>query len=766
MRGNQEDQQGTCIASTPENDLKDRRGRLGGLIGGLLGALPYVALTLGSAAVSTTVSADSVLEEVIVTARKRSESIQDVPVSVTAIGQELKESSVRRLEDIQNFAPNLYIRRTPGIASGAAISIRGVSASESDKSFDPAIGVVMDGMFLGTSSGVLLQNFDIKRIEVLRGPQGTLFGKNTTGGLINVIRGDVTMEFGADIDLTAGQNGRQDIKAVVNLPVIDDKLGVKLFAANIQSDGFVWNSTLDEDVGGDDIQNYGFTALWNATDTFNLKFHYEKFKDQSDQGAYTNVNQAGELTCVFGGCQSTSADGPDQNSANGRNDSDNEYDTFIATANLDLESFLLTYIGSSRDMDENNMQHFDGAPVDLLRMRFFNDWKQTSHELRMTSQFSDRVEFVAGVYHWDVDYVQRWDVGDLHHQLSNIGVIPVPLSPTVLSSNGQSQESTSKAVFFSGDLHLNDQWTVTAGLRWTEETKDFIGGNGGAFYDPALGEPIPGLVDPQPFNGKWSEVTPKIGFQYQHDEDIMVFGSYSEGFKSGGFFGRQANFDINPTYEPEYVESFEVGMKSTLLDGRMIFNPTVFLSQYKDKQESILIPINLSNVATVVRNAAVLDMWGVELEAQYQITDAWYLRATYGYINAEFDSYLADINGDQTITDNSDLRTRNTPENTFGLTTTYTIPVGNGDLKALLSYRWRDEVEMIANNDALGHLDSLDDLSATLTYSWDDERYRVTAFGRNMTDQREQKVGRIGGLTSRGWWNEGATYGVEFSFSI
>ena len=129
MRGNQEDQQGTCIASTPENDLRDRRGRLGGLIGGLLGALPYVALTLGSAAVSTTVSAESVLEEVIVTARKRSESIQDVPVSVTAIGQELKESSVRRLEDIQNFAPNLYIRRTPGIASGAAISIRGVSAS-------------------------------------------------------------------------------------------------------------------------------------------------------------------------------------------------------------------------------------------------------------------------------------------------------------------------------------------------------------------------------------------------------------------------------------------------------------------------------------------------------------------------------------------------------------------------------------------------------------------------------------------------------------
>ena len=222
MRGNQEDQHGTCIASTPENDLRDRRGRLGGLIGGLLGALPYVALTLGSAAVSTTVSADTVLEEVIVTARKRDESIQDVPVAVTSITKELKQASVRRLEDIQSFAPNTFIRRSPGVASGASISIRGVGTLDTDKSLDPAIGVMMDGMFLGTASGVLLQNFDIERIEVLRGPQGILFGKNTTGGMINVIRGRVTMEAGADVSMAVDGNGRQDIKAVVNLPVIED----------------------------------------------------------------------------------------------------------------------------------------------------------------------------------------------------------------------------------------------------------------------------------------------------------------------------------------------------------------------------------------------------------------------------------------------------------------------------------------------------------------------------------------------------------------
>ncbi|MEM1436408.1 MAG: TonB-dependent receptor, partial [Pseudomonadota bacterium] len=711
------------------------------------------------------------IEEVVVSARRRSESIQDVPVSVTAIERELRQANVRRPEDVQNFAPNLYIRRTPGIASGAAISIRGVSSFESDKSFDPAIGVMMDGMFLGTSSGVLLQNFDIKQIEILRGPQGTLFGKNTTGGLINIIRGDVTMDWGADLNVTAGNFGRQDFKAVVNMPIVGDQLGIKLFGASIQSDGFVENRTLNDDVGGDDIVNFGFTTLWEPTDNFNLKLHYEKFHDESDQGAYTNVNQPGELACVleaFGevGCQSSANDGPDRNAADGRNDSDNEYDTFIVTANLDLEQFLLTYIGTSRDMDENNNQHFDGAPVDLLRMRFFNDWHQQSHELRLVSQFSDVVEFQAGLFYWDVDYDQRWDVADLHHQLSNLGVIPVPLSATTLSSNGQSQTTESTAVFFQGDWHINEEWTLTAGARWTEEEKDFLGGNGGAFYDPAAGDPIPALVDPQPFSQKWSELTPMIGLRYQPSDDLMLYGSYSEGFKSGGFFGRQANFNLDPSYDPEFVENYELGMKSTFLDGKLIFNSALFLSQYKDKQESILIPVDLSNVATVVRNASELEMMGVELEMMYQVTPAWFVRATYGYLDAEYDNYFADLNGDGIVTDNSNLRPRNTPENTFGLTTTYTIPVGSGDLQGMLSYRWRDEIEMIADNDPLGFLNPIEDLSATVTYSWNDERYRVTAFGRNMTDDRERQTARIGGLTTRGWYNEGFAYGLELGISL
>ena len=193
----------------------------------------------------------------------------------------------------------------------------------------------------------------------------------------------------------------------------------------------------------------------------------------------------------------------------------------------------------------------------------------------------------------------------------------------------------------------------------------------------------------------------------------------------------------------------------------MIFNASAFIAKYEDKQESILIPVDLTNVATVVRNAASLDMNGLELELMYQITDAWDVMTNYGYMQSEFDEYLADLNGDNIVTDNSGLRPRNTPENTFGLTTSYTVPVGNGDLKTRLSYRFRDKMEANASNAALGTLDSIDNLNATVTYSFDN--YSISVFGQNITDEREERWSTIGGLTSRGWWNEGARYGIEFS---
>ena len=730
------------------------------------------------------------IEEIIVTARKKEESIQDVPMAVTAITDQLRESSVRRIEDIQAFAPNLYINRTPGIASGAAITIRGVASLESDKSYEPSIGVVMDGMFLGTSSGVLLDNFDIERIEVLRGPQGTLFGKNTTGGILNVIRTPVSLdEFGVDLSVTLGDFGRQDLKTVVQVPIIEDQLGVKVFAASIEHDGHVYNSYLDKMAGGDDKLNYGFTLLWEPNDQLSFKLHHEIMQDKSEQGVYVNRNPVGILACTIHqigfdpneGCEKDANDGPDLVESDGSNFSDNEYESTIVTVNYDTENFLYTYIYGYRDMDEQNMQDFDGAAVRMLRMNYFNDWEQTSHEFRVTSQFSDKFQFIAGVYDWEVDYSQNWDVYDLFYQLSRLGVgewglgdtltgygrdqyiTGLPWGPGLASNNGQTQQTESIAVFFSADWYITDLWTITAGFRWTEEEKDFLGGNKGVGYYPGK-EPRPPLYSPVPYQGKWDETTPKIGVRYQPSDDLMVYANYSEGFKSGGFFGRQANFNIYAGYEPEYVKNYELGWKSTLQDGRMILNGAIFKSEYDDKQESILIPVDLTNVATVVRNAASMEMTGIELELMYQVTEAWDLMVTYGYLEAEYKDYLADLNGDNVITDNSGLIPRNTPENTFGITTSYTTQIGNGELKGRVSYRFRDEMNSDSSNNPKGDLDSIENVNATISYSF--SNYSITAWGRNLTDEREQRWSTIGGITSRGWWNEPQTLGITFAASF
>ena len=729
------------------------------------------------------------IEEIIVTARKKEESIQDVPMAVTAITEQLRESSVRRIEDIQAFAPNLYINRTPGIASGAAITIRGVASLESDKSYEPSIGVVMDGMFLGTSSGVLLDNFDIERIEVLRGPQGTLFGKNTTGGILNVIRTPVSLdEFGVDLSVTLGDFGRQDLKTVVQVPIIEDQLGVKVFAASIEHDGHVYNSYLDKMAGGDDKLNYGFTLLWEPNDQLSFKLHHEIMQDKSEQGVYVNRNPVGILACTIHqigfdpneGCEKDANDGPDLVESDGSNFSDNEYESTIVTVNYDTENFLYTYIYGYRDMDEQNMQDFDGAAVRMLRMNYFNDWEQTSHEFRVTSQFSDKFQFIAGVYDWEVDYSQNWDVYDLFYQLSRLGVgewglgdtltgygrdqyiTGLPWGPGLASNNGQTQQTESIAVFFSADWYITDLWTITAGFRWTEEEKDFLGGNKGVGYYPGK-EPRPPLYSPVPYQGKWDETTPKIGVRYQPNDDLMVYANYSEGFKSGGFFGRQANFNIYAGYEPEYVKNYELGWKSTLQDGRMILNGAIFKSEYDDKQESILIPVDLTNVATVVRNAASMEMTGIELELMYQVTEAWDLMVTYGYLEAEYKDYLADLNGDNIITDNSGLIPRNTPENTFGITTSYTAQIGQGELKGRVSYRFRDEMNSDSSNKPQGELDSIENVNATISYSF--SNYSITAWGRNLTDEREQRWSTIGGITDRGWWNEPQTLGVTFAAS-
>ncbi|MCH1609814.1 MAG: TonB-dependent receptor [Luminiphilus sp.] len=723
------------------------------------------------------------LEEVIVTATRRDESLQDVAVSVSAIDAELGQATVRRLDDLQTFSPNLYIRRSPGIGSGASITIRGIGTQDVDKTLDPAIGVMMDGVFLGTSSGVLMQNFDVQRIEVLRGPQGTLFGKNTTGGLINIVRGDVTMEWGGDFIVTLDEHGREDVKGVVNVPIAEDKLGIKLFGAQVKSDGYMYNTTLDEDVGGDDVQNYGFAAKWQPTDNFDIKLHYEKTKDESDQGAYVNRNTNNDNTCkFFGQCVYTTTDNENQNSSETRNFSDNEYDTTILTANYDFGNMVLTYIGATRDMEEQNMQSFDASPAAFLDMNYFNFWDQESHELRLTSNFDGPINFVAGLYSFEVDYEQYWDVSHLHftyNQILGFPLFPDVTAPTSVKTQGQRQQTDSWAAFFSADWAISDRLTLTVGGRYTEEEKDFSGDNGSIGWNPAAGEARPTDQSTVEYDADWSEFTPSASLRFNMTDNTMLWASYAEGFKSGGFFGRQANFEaIDVSFEPEFLTNMEVGFKSTLLDGAMTLNASYFFSDYDDKQVSVLVARGPADVATVVNNIDSQEISGLEVDLSWQITQNWFVRANYGYLDAEYNEFYGDLNGDGVETENSFMQPRNTPENTFGISTVYTAAFGPGNLQGVLAYRYRDAIQTDlvsqspttppspTNTGGIGAMGSIYDVSAQMSYMFSDDRYRITVYGKNLTDERELFNQTIGGIATRGYWNDPRTLGVEFAVSF
>lgn len=730
------------------------------------------AVAMASAMSSTTAIAQEsglVLEEVIVTARKRDESLQEVPVSVTALAAELNKPSIRNLRDIEGYSPNVTIDNSGAGPGAAAISIRGVSYQEVDKSLDPSVGVIVDGVYLGTNVGQILNNFDIAQIEVLRGPQGTLFGKNTTGGVINVVRNKPTGEFGGELKAAFGSWDLQDYKGFVNFPIFEDTLAGKVYATDASDKGWLKNTTINENTSRIDSRSYGFSLLATPTDNFEALFSYDRLEDNSDIVGGHNFNQDDSLICSLSGiipglnanetCASldTGSD-EDHVSMNDHQYASVETDAYTLNMQWDVGPGVITAITGYRENVEFRRAEYDVSAADFFTLNFDQDYDQFSQEINFASTFSETFDFVAGVYYWESEYSQQSETVGLIYNSFLLG------KPAGTSSFlRQNQETESVAAYFSGDWHITEALTATVGVRYTQEEKDFKA--------HTVEDVIAGVVTVAPVYGQaseeWSETTPKLGLSYQLDDDILFFGSYAQGFKSGGYFGRNTGVAAFTTsYDPETVDTFELGMKSDWMDGRVRLNATIFSTDYDDKQEDNIVPLSDGTVGTIVSNAASVEISGLELELVAALTESIRLQASYGYLDAEYKDYNADINGDGVITDNSDLTLRRTPENTFGLSATYSENFGDVAFVGDISYRWRDEIETISDNDPIGHVDSYGLWSASADFTFS-EQYQISVYGRNLGDQRHaESVINIGPLTSTGTYNQPRNWGVEFSYTF
>ncbi len=764
-----------------------------------------------------------VIEEVVVTARKQEESAQDVPIAMTALTQQLTSATVRNLTDLNGFAPNVQIGEDGSRSGGgASITIRGISPTRTDdNSFDSPIGVMVDGIYLGSLAGQVIENFDLERVEVLRGPQGTLFGKNTVGGVIQVIRSRPTGELGARMKLTLGEDKQREIRFVGNAPLIEGVLAGKLFVTSQQADGFLSNKTLGGHEPDTDYKNYGVTLLLTPNEAFEAQLTVERFEDKSELSAYhvsanyapgvvpppTDPNETdfsgGFLACLIYGlgptapfpqvCRtSTARPSSAQNDTN--NDAKLDTNAYTLNASLDLNPNLrLVSVTGYRDMTENRIFDFDGSAAPFITIERWNDYDQFSQELRIDGSF-ENVSLTSGVYYWRNQFDQDWVTGgqfwstlfggvaadpalwaDCQDELTGTNVwcdsgLPggIPLGEVVTQILYEKQETTSVAAFAQVDWTFLDNWTLTAGLRWTEERKDFTAGQ--AYLSNVARQRLRNFPQYADLSKTWREVSPKLGLTYRLNDDSIIYASYAEGFHSGGFFGVNQNTSdfVRDQYDPEFAYTYEVGYKSTHLDDRLKLNVTLFRTDFKDKQEqSIQFDATTQTVATVFDNVADARYQGAELETEYVFTDWFRAFVNYGYLDAEYSDFQTDINAsdNQTIIeDASFLKPRNAPENTLGVGGTFSWPIGPGLFEIYGKYSWVDDIETNLLNTPLGHLDPRKDVTASVGYVA--EKWSVVAFGRNLTDERYEVFTPIATLFANGTLNRPRSYGVEFEYRL
>ncbi len=754
------------------------------------------------------------VEEVIVTARKREESVQRVPIAITALAGQLKTADVQNISDIVAYTPNVRIDSAPARADAADVTIRGISAAvTTDNSFEAPVGVFIDGVYLGTLPGQLIENFDLQRVEVLRGPQGTLFGRNTVGGALNVIRTEPTGEWGANVSYQTGSWNDQEFKGVFNAPIIKDVLALKLFINSENRDGYLYNSYLHINQPQKNYKNYGFEFKFTPSEKFKALLTGERFDDRSQGGAYlgnynfcpgviptsSNPNQPDIsgglldefLPGVFGlpntPCRTSTAV-PTTIATSLPNPG--AVSTYAVTLNMSYalsDNLKLVSVTGYRNQHEMDSFEFDGSDANFITISTDAHYHQFSEELRAEGNWEGKfgkLSLVTGAFYYNNYFSRAWTTGgnfwNFVEDLSsadfvnntwlpgaNTGGYSTPLGACLAKAgvyalpnniycdagagnnaygNGtlqklyETQGDNSVALFAHADWEFVPKLTLTGGVRWTYERKDFVG------YQSYLA-PLSRIDDFDfPFSTgnlirSWTQVTPTVSLAYQATHDLMFYGSFSEGWHSGGFYGvNQDVQDFKQVYAPETSQSYEIGMKSQFFDHRVQFNLTGFLNEFHNlQQDAVQTDKSTNTVVTVFTNIGGIRYYGLEAELQWVVTPQFRVEASAGYLNAKYTSldiiYPANVNGntpDPNINPANILTPDNSPKWTLGGDATYTIPVGPGDLQLETKVTWVDSIFTTLYDEPYGAIPAHTDLAASVSYDY--KNYKVTLFGRNITN--------------------------------
>lgn len=707
--------------------------------------------------------AEGGLSDIVVTARKREESLQTVPVAVSALaGEALQRTYAVELKDLDGFAPNVTIGTHSSWPSSAQITIRGLTSMDIERTFEPSVGVAVDGVFLPTNTNQMLDMFDIERIEILRGPQGTLFGKNTIGGVVSARRKRPSLDgLSLEAELNAGNYGRRDVKVAVDAALVQDKLGIRVSMFSKNFDGIFKNTYDDSRRGGQDLTAIRSALSWKITDDASLLINWDHMREDSDSGAVLNVSNPndsyGLAYCSLGRLPCGIPDDLYTISQDARNKNKVNRDSLSSELTVNVGGVDLTSISAYSRQYEDLSHDFDGESIQppffhtsqrIQREKYF------SQELRANAKVGETINLVAGLFYFDHRYKLRQfdDIGGLRN-----------------FTQRTRYRSKSFAAFAQADWEFMPQWRLTLGGRYTKDRK-FLDYHMPRSLIAALPETlVEGVHYVEGLKKSFDEFTYKAGLDFKPSDDALVYASISTGFKGGGFNGRAGTLQsaLEP-YDPETVTSYELGGKLDFLDRRLRINAAIFYADYKDLQADINLAIvdpltGGSSQQTIVRNAAQARAKGLELEVTALPVDDLMLRGSLGLLDTGYKSFTANLTGrPDDVRDYSDRRFRRAPKYQFSVGADYTVHLpADKRLVAHLDYSWTSSQDMTLDNDPWLRQRSVGSLDGSLTLHGADDRWRVALYGRNLTNERYIGYGfRAGDLWQFGSPSEPRTYGV------
>lgn len=729
-----------------------------------------LALAIAASILSFSAQA-AVIEEVVVTASKRVQSAQDLGIAVSAFnGDDIRDLGLDKPTDLAAHTPGLS---TANATSGGTpiFAIRGIGLDDFNINNTSGVGVYIDEVHASSPMLLGFQLLDIERVEVLKGPQGTLYGKNTTGGAINFITAQASEDFSAEINTGISRWNRYELAGHVNGAISDSINGRFAFSHTKQNDG--WQKDIDTgaEYGKADktsmVAKFGFDISDTTEAILNLHYGIDKSLPISPQNDFSEARA--NDTLFFNGLFDGLLDVPDDSSSVrvGSLNIDRDEEGYGATFTLkhDFNNFTLTSISAFESYQRDVIDNYDGTAAAFLDLDQSGELEQFSQELRLNSEGDGNYSWVTGL-NYSQDEV---DVDDTFLMLDSAGVN---------LSTRYKQKSTSWGLYFHNEYQLNDAVRLIGGIRYSSDRREFNGGTESTDGTDFLAsiETLTGIAAyaGQPLLSQdeqedETKVSGKLGLDYQINDDILLYLSASSSYKAGLFYGGVGTQSGVLDYvEPEEVKAYEVGLKSHLLDGSLQLNGAIYQYDYTNRQSLVIVEDPVLFLVGTLANVPSSTITGAELDFWWKPTESLDLRGGVSYIDSQVDEeiqseHVRGLSLFSQVPAGSDLS--QAPQWSYNLVASYSwYDMGDYSLKAQLDYSWVD-TQFAALADAQARYGEMKSLGAKLILNPNHARWQLSLWAKNLSNENSDSYSFTNNSAARTVYRQQPrSYGLQAAF--